>query len=39
MTILKYELRGFDGIVLDEDLWIELENEDVSIHVGQCDLG
>lgn len=27
MTILKYELRGFDGSVLDEDLWIELENE------------
>ena len=22
MTSLKYELRGFDGIILDEDMWM-----------------
>ena len=25
MTSLKYELRGFDGIILDEDMWMVLE--------------
>lgn len=27
MTSLKYELRGFDGIILDEDMWMVLESQ------------
>lgn len=30
MTSLKYELRGFDGIVLDEDMWMVLESQYIS---------
>lgn len=30
MTSLKYELRGFDGIILDEDMWMVLESQYIS---------